>query len=206
MQNLYKKLGISGGTFDPIHNGHLMIAEKVRELFRLDRVLFIPTGRPPHKKGLEVTEAVHRMNMVRQAVDSNPFFCALDIEITRPGFTYTVDTLEQLREMYGGRTRFFFIVGADVVYDLPNWKDCRRVFSLCEFVAVYRPGNRREDDFNKEIQRLRQEYGAVIHVAAIPAMEISSTDIRKRVKEGRSIKNLVPESVERYIISNGLYK
>lgn len=206
MQNLYKSIGISGGTFDPIHNGHLTIAEKVRELFKLDKVLFIPTGRPPHKKGLEVSDPVHRMNMVREAVASNPFFCALDIEIARPGFTYTVDTLEQLKEMYGWNTKLFFIVGADVVFDLPSWKDHKKVFSLCEFVAVYRPGNRRKDDFFKEIQRQRQEYGAIVHVAAIPAMEISSTDIRARVREGKSIKNMVPASVERYIISNGLYK
>jgi nicotinate-nucleotide adenylyltransferase len=205
MQNKYKRIGISGGTFDPIHNGHLLIAEHARELFKLDIVLFIPSGMPPHKIGLEVSSAEHRMDMVREAVSTNPFFSVSDIETARPGYTYTIDTLETLRAMYEPSVKLYFIVGADVISDLLTWKSPDRVFSLCELVAVFRPGRSREDTFLREVERLRVEHGAVIHTAAAPVLEISSTVIRARVREGMSVKYMVPESVEEYIVRNKLY-
>lgn len=201
----YKKVGISGGTFDPVHHGHLIIAQEVREKLELDKVLFIPVGLPPHKKDHRVTEAEHRYNMVFEAVRSNPFFEASRIEIDREGYTYTIDTLLHLKRIYGDDTKLFFIIGADVVPELVTWKRFEEVFRLCEFVAVNRPGPQKENFF-ESIRYLKERYSAIIHIIKLPLIEISSTDIRNRVKDGRPIKYLVPECVEKYIYENSLYK
>jgi len=201
----YKKIGISGGTFDPVHHGHLIAAQEIRERLELDKVLFIPVGLPPHKKNQRVTEPEHRYNMVLEAIRSNPFFEASRIEIDRGGYTYTIDTLLNLKVIYGDDTRLFFIIGADVVPELVTWKRFEEVFKLCEFVAVNRPGSQREGFF-ESVRYLKERYSAIIHTIMLPSIEISSTDIRNRVKNGRTIKYLVPESVEKYIYENGLYK
>lgn len=200
-----ERIGISGGTFDPIHYGHLIVAEEIRESMKLDRVVFIPTGNPPHKVSSRVTGAEHRFGMVQCAIRSNPFFEASRIEIERAGLTYTIDTLEQLMSVYKENTRLFFITGADVIPELLTWKDYRRLFSLCEFIAVLRPGYKK-DEFMRKIEVLKSEYEAKIYTVNAPLIGISSTTIRERVKDGKSIKYLVPEGVEEYIRSNGLYK
>lgn len=200
-----RRIGIMGGTFNPIHNGHLIIAEDVHEKAALDRVLFIPSGQPPHKPGSEVAEAEHRFEMVKRAVSSNPHFEASRIEIDRTGPTYTINTLLELREMYGGVTAIFFIIGADVVPELVTWREYEKVFSLCEFIAVMRPGFD-ESEFSETIRRLSEEKGARIHPVRSHLVDISSTDIRERCRKGLSIKHLVPASVEEYIIKNGLYR
>ena len=125
-----KKIGIMGGTFNPRHNGHLIIAEAVREKAGLDRVLFIPSGQPPHKPGNEVADAEHRFEMVRLAVSSNRYFEASRIEVDRNGPTYTINTLQELREKFGEETQFYYIIGADVVNELLTWRECEKVFRL----------------------------------------------------------------------------
>lgn len=198
------KIGILGGTFDPIHHGHLIVAEVVREESGLDKILFIPSGMPPHKDLSGVTCGEHRFNMVKEAINNNPLFEASRIEIEREGLTYTIDTLKRLKNMYGDDTGLFFIIGADVVGDILTWKDFEKVFSICEFIAVLRP-EYKEDDFEKNIEFLRSRYMAKIHIVNIPLIEISSTIIRGKVQNGKSIKYMVPDRVETYIKNNGLY-
>lgn len=205
MAENYKKIGITGGTFDPIHYGHLIIAESAREAFELDRVVFIPSGTPPHKKLSKVTASEHRFNMVYMAISSHPCFEVSDIEIARSGYTYTIDTLLQLKASYGDGTKLFFITGADVILDLLFWKDYKKVFTMCEFIAAFRP-DYEKDRFLREIEHLKAAYGAVIHLLEAPLIEISSTSIRQKVCSGKSIKYVVPESVEGYIIQNSLYR
>lgn len=204
MQQCDNKIGIFGGTFNPIHLGHLIIAETVREKMRLDRVLFIPSGQPPHKPDSEVIDAEYRYEMVRRAVSSNRFFEASRVEIDRKGYTYTVNTLETLRETYGREAGLFFIIGGDIIPELSTWKDFGNVVSLCEFAAVLRPGYGRKEIEDDNAQ-LRKKYGLKIHMVDAPLVDISSSDIRKRCGTGRSIKYLVPESVEEYIKEKGLY-
>jgi nicotinate-nucleotide adenylyltransferase len=204
MRNNIKRLGISGGTFDPIHYGHLIVAEDIREKLGLDRVLFIPSGKPPHKDDAKVTDASMRFEMVKRAISGNRYFEVSRIEIDRPGYTYTIDTLRELRKLYGEDTCLFFITGADVVKELLTWKECELVFQLSRFVAVLRPGHCALD-FAKDIEVLKHRYGAVIHTVEAPLIGISSTIIRERMTNGFSIRYLVPESVEDFICANNLY-
>ena len=205
MQKTLKKIGIFGGTFNPVHNGHLIVAEAVREDFCLDRVLFIPAGTPPHKSISEVAEADHRYNMVKCAVDTNPGFEASHLEIDRMGYTYSIDTLTSLKASSAEEQDFYFIIGADVVPELITWKDYAKVFEMCSFIAILRPGYDREG-FKLHINQLTNNYQANIVTAEAPLMDISSTNIRERVMTGRTIKYLVPDCVENYIFENGLYK
>jgi nicotinate-nucleotide adenylyltransferase len=198
------KIGIMGGTFDPIHIGHLATAEAVRIEYGLDRVLFIPAANPPHKQRSHVTPAMHRYIMTVMATYSNPFFYVSPIEMERCGPSYTVDTLKVLAEEYGADTKLYFITGADAIGDLPTWKDIGQVLELCEFIATTRPGSTTELD--DVINHLGAKGMERIHRLTTPELEISSTDIRDRVKRGRSIKYIVPESVENYILKEGLYR
>lgn len=199
-----QKIGIMGGTFNPIHMGHLVVAEDVREKFVLDRMLFMPTGLPPHKPDGEVIDAEHRYEMVRRAVASNRFFEASRLEIDRGGYTYTVNTLMELKHEYGEETVLFFIIGADVIRELTMWKEFRNVFELCEFIAVFRLGFDRAS-FEAGIKRLINDYGAVIHEADTRLIDISSRELREKRTRGESIKYLVPDAVDDYIIEKGLY-
>ena len=205
MSEEHEKIGIFGGTFNPIHFGHLIVAESVRESFGLDRVLFAPSGIPPHKSYDEVTGAEHRYAMVECAVRSNPYFEASRVEIDRTGFTYTVDTLNSLRTLYDNAAELYFLIGADVINELITWRNYREVFDLCSFIAVKRPGC---DVRSAEsgIEQLKERYNASISMIEAPLVDISSTSIREFVREHRSIKYLVPECVEEYIVKNGLYK
>ncbi|NJD03859.1 MAG: nicotinate-nucleotide adenylyltransferase [Ruminiclostridium sp.] len=205
MQKAVKKIGILGGTFNPVHYGHLIVAEAVREDFRLDRVLFIPVGIPPHKSFNEVADARHRYNMVKCAIGSNPNFEASHLEIARLGLTYSIDTLTSLKVSYTEKTDFYFIIGADVVPELITWKDYTRVFKMCSFIAVLRPGNDGEA-LKLQIDELTKIHRANIVIARAPQIDISSTVIRERIMSGRTIKYLVPDCVENYILDNGLYK
>ncbi len=199
------KIGILGGTFNPVHNGHLIVAEAVREQVRLDRVLFIPAGTPPHKSIKEVAPADHRYAMVKCAIESNACFEASHIEIDRAGYTYSIDTLASLKAIYTEKTEFYFIIGADVVPELVTWKDSDRVLEMCRFIAVLRPGNGKEA-FKLHIDELTSRKQAKIITVEAPLIDISSTTIRERVMDGKSIKYLVPECVEKYILDNELYK
>lgn len=204
MSGDFRKIGILGGTFNPVHYGHLIIAEAAREALGLDRVLFIPSGLPPHKSNSEVAGAEHRYDMVERAVRSNPYFEASRAEIERPGYTYTVDTLRSLGVRYGGNAGLYFIIGADVINELTTWKNFKEVFALCSFIAFRRPGADR-NSFEGDTARLKEKYPLSISVIEAPLIDISSTGIRERVSAYKSIKYLVPECVEEYIYENGLY-
>ncbi len=198
------KVGIMGGTFDPIHIGHLVTAEAVRIEYNLDKVLFIPASNPPHKLQSLVTPAIHRYLMTILATYSNPHFLVSAIELERSGPSYTVDTVKALIECYGASTELYFITGADAVKDLPSWQNIHELLELCFFVAATRPGS------ISYIDQVIKQFGAKgrrsIQRLATPELDISATDIRERVKKGRSIKYIVPECVEDYIYKEGLYR
>lgn len=203
-QKVVRKIGIMGGTFNPIHNGHLIVAEDVMEQCDLDKVLFIPSGQPPHKPDSEVIGAEHRYEMVRLAVESNCCFEASRIEVDRNGLTYTINTLQELREIYGDGTVFYFIIGADVVQELITWKEYRNVFEMCDFIAVLRPGHD-NSTFEGAIKKVRKDEGVRIQHVQSRLIDISSTDIRERLQRRESIKYLVPDRVEEYIETHSLY-
>jgi nicotinate-nucleotide adenylyltransferase len=192
-----------GGTFDPIHNGHLVAASEVAGLFELDEVVFVPTGQPWQKRTRTVTAAEDRYLMTVIATASNPDFEVSRLEIDRPGDTYTVDTMLQLREIHGPRTELFFISGADAVREILTWKDAARFAELCTFIAATRPGF--EVDLGSFVVPAD---AAVPRVEAmeVPALAISSSDIRARVSARRPVRYLLPESVAAYIEKNGLYR
>ncbi len=204
MEGKSLKIGICGGTFDPIHLGHLAIAELVRCELNLDKVLFIPSGMPPHKDINLITDPINRLNMVKCAVSENPYFEASDIEVKRKGYTYTVDTLNELHKIYPPDTIFYYIIGADVVMDLLTWKRSEEVFALTKFVAVMRAGYL-DKDFNNRINVLRQKHSLDITSIEAPLIEVSSTFIRERTSKNKSVKYLVSECVEEYIKKNKLY-
>lgn len=199
------KIGIMGGTFDPIHYGHLVTAEAARDKFCLDKVIFVPSGNPPHKKDKIISPGVDRVNMTVLATANNPYFEVSDIELKREGYTYTVDTLKGFIDIYGKETEFYFITGADAVMEILTWKDVSTILKLCRIVSAYRPGS----DINKfksMVDELERVYRSNIHMIEVPALAISSTDIRKRVKRGVTIKYLLPEKTEKYILEKGLYR
>lgn len=204
-QQYISKIGIMGGTFNPIHNGHLIIAEDVREQCGLDKVLFIPSGQPPHKPDAEVIDAQSRYEMVRMAVENNPFFEASRIEVDRNGLTYTINTLQELKRIYGEGVDLYFIIGADVVEELTTWREFKQVFQMCEFIAVLRPGHD-NSTFESAIEKNRKDFGVRIRQAHSRLVDISSSDIRKRCERNESIKYLVPDNVEEYILRCGLYR
>jgi nicotinate-nucleotide adenylyltransferase len=205
MEDKSLKIGICGGTFDPIHLGHLAIAELVRCELNLDKVLFIPTGRPPHKDVKVVTDPIHRLNMVECAIEGNEYFEAVDIEVKREGYTYTVDTLNELHQRYPQGTTFYYIIGADVVMDLLNWKSHEEVFTLTKFAAVMRAGYL-GNDFLERIRLMRNRFDIDILSVEAPLIEISSTLIRERVSKNQSVKYLVNDCVDAYIKENNLYR
>lgn len=191
------RVGVMGGTFDPIHNGHLVAAEEVRHALALERVLFVPAGDPWQKGGTSVSPADDRLEMVRRATADNDAFDVSRVDVDRGGPTYTIDTLRTLGEQLPG-DELFFITGADAILEILTWKDPQDVLGLGSFVAVTRPGH--------DLAGLRKlGIGERVRSIEIPALAISSTDIRRRVREGRPIRYLVPAAVEDYIREHGLY-
>ncbi|NLY43976.1 MAG: nicotinate-nucleotide adenylyltransferase [Clostridiaceae bacterium] len=199
------KIGIMGGTFDPIHHGHLATAEAVREALALDQVLFVPVGDPPHKEAGRIVDKRHRYAMTSLAISTNPFFKVSSVEIDREGYTYTVDTIKYFKTQYEDDTGFYFIVGADTVGQLHTWKDAQFLLGMCEFAVATRPGYDKKE-LLRQIECLNKKYNGKINLVEVPLLDISSTLIRKKIKAGLSIKYLVPESVEKYIIDNALYR
>lgn len=198
-----------GGTFNPIHYGHLVTAEEARIQFNLDRVLFIPTGDPPHKEGQKIANAQQRYLMTVMATGSNPYFYVSRIEIDHPQPSYTIDTVKDLHEVYKD-SQIFFITGTDAVLNILTWKNPTEILNLCIFIAATRPGYEL-DRLNVIKKRLKDELGIddineKIHIIKIPALAISSTDIRNRVKTGKPIKYLLPEGVANHIYKMNLYK
>ena len=191
-------MGLMGGTFDPIHLGHLLAAEEARVRLGLDEVLFVPAGRPWMKEGEEVSAAHHRMNMAALAVASNPCFSVSSMEVDREGLTYTVDTLEDLNREDPSRS-LFLIVGADSVAQMDRWKEPERIRELCTIVAVPRPGYDAPNTASEP-----DESDRVIHLEA-SLTAISATEVRERVSKGLTVGDWVPEAVEAYIYRCGLY-
>lgn len=193
-----------GGTFDPIHNGHLAIAEAARNKLDLNYVIFIPAGQPWMKSHLSVSAAEDRLEMVRLAISSYPYFRLSRIEIERQGPSYTVDTLETLREEIGEDSRLFLVLGWDTVAQLPKWYHVIRLVELCDIVAIPRPGYTAPhiEDLDRQIP------GIAPHVVVMdsPCIDISATDIRDRIARGMSISGLVPETVAGYIREKRLYQ
>ncbi len=199
------RYAIMGGTFDPIHFGHLAAAEAVKEELHCDKIIFIPSGNPPHKKKRELSDTIHRYTMTVMAVNSNPNFEVSNIEISRNGYTYTLDTVKQLLDYYSDNVELLFITGADAILEVETWYKVEELLKLCSFVAVTRPGYDKSK-LEQKLEYLESKYNSSLYSIDVPGLNISSTDIRKRVKEGRSIKYLVPESIEQYIYKNKLYK
>lgn len=198
-----QSIGIMGGTFNPVHIGHLIAAQEVLNKMNMDKIIFIPTGNPPHKNKDEVLSALDRYEMVKLAVRNNEEFDISDIEIKREGQTYTYDTLKELHNIYYG-IQFYFIIGFDTLKEIDTWKNINAVCSLTNFIVVNRGNNSKE--ISEEILIKEKKYGQKFILVEIPDIEISSTDIRDRIKNNKSIKYLVTNEVEEYIKQKGLYK
>jgi nicotinate-nucleotide adenylyltransferase len=216
------KIGVFGGTFNPVHYGHLRSAEEVRTIFCLDRMFFIPSGNPPLKRK-DLADSDHRLRMVEIAAKGNSFFEVLDMECNRPGKSYTVNTLEQLLNNYAGAD-LYFILGIDAFLDMPNWREPEKILSLANFVVISRPGGKFADLLQSPYVDLKKTVlarldngaskvwedvsrnGKKIFLLRVTPIGISSTEIRNCVKEGASIKYLLPAEAESYIISHSLYK
>lgn len=199
-----KRIGIMGGTFDPIHYGHLMLAEQIRTSFHLDEVVFIPVGKAPHKRLDDGANKLQRFEMTKLATHSNPYFTVSDIEIRKGETTYTIDTIVEMQSKLSLDDRLYFITGADAILLLDTWKDYKDLVNRVTFIGATRPGVD-EASLKLKIDSLVQQHGANIELFFIPALAISSTDIRCRVSAGRSIRYLLPESVEGYIHDHFLY-
>ncbi|MBA3071144.1 MAG: nicotinate-nucleotide adenylyltransferase [Nitrospirae bacterium] len=216
------KLGIFGGTFNPVHYGHLIVAEEVKEKLGLDRIIFVPSGSPP-LKGRELADAKHRYRMVQLAASKNHSFAVSDIEYKKKDKSYSVDTLERLRRIYPG-ARLYFIAGIDAFIDIPNWWQPERLVSLADFIVVSKPSFRftdlvsspylkinknilkKLDDAKLQTYKTKLKSGRDIIMVHITPVEISATRIRKLIKRRESIKYLLPEEVESYIITHKIYR
>ena len=197
-----KSLGILGGTFDPIHMGHLRMAEHVFQRMELEQIIFIPAYVPPHKLGQDFAPAEDRYAMTELAVADNPHFIVSDMEIKRTGVSYTIDTIRELHRQYADK-ELHFIIGADSVAQLHTWHNIEEMLEMTTFVAVWRPGY--EGAMEELVRHLGQRARERVLLLDTPVYDISSTEIRTRIREGRSLAGLVPGSVEKYIFEHGLY-
>lgn len=197
------RIGIMGGTFDPIHIGHLIIAEEARDFLNLREVVFIPTGKPPHKNSVNITESFHRYNMTQLAIKDNKYFSISPIEVEKSRTTYTIDTVKELEKQYEN-AEFYFIIGGDSVMSLHKWKNYKTLLEICNFVVAKRVGISNKET-EKRIRVLNRKFGNVIYEIPVPYINISSTEIRAKVIKNKTIKYYVPIEVEDYIIKNKLY-
>jgi nicotinate-nucleotide adenylyltransferase len=212
-----KRVGLFGGTFNPIHLGHLRGAEEIREAFDLEEVIFIPSSIPPHKVSEGVIEAKYRLEMVRLAISENPYFSLSDIELKRPGKSYSIDTIQYFRETYPWT--LYFILGSDAFVEIETWKQYQTLFTLCDFIVMVRPGVQGNSLTSRLPSSLRTHFhpegkeGRWIHSSGhclffkeITFLDISSTKIREAIAHGKSVKYLLPPAVERYIKECELYR
>ncbi len=212
------KIGLFGGTFNPIHWGHLRSAEEIREIFELRYIIFIPASIPPHKTEEGIIPFDHRLEMVKLAIKENPYFSVSDVERKRPGKSYSVETIDHFKKEYKKMSPFF-ILGMDAFQEIASWKDYQRLFSLCNLVVINRPGHQKKlpseilpleiaKDFCYDTKgnRFLHPSQCAIYFQEVSLLDISSRVIRKRIKENKSIKYLLPEEVEGYIRLNRLYK
>lgn len=187
------KIGILGGTFNPIHIGHLILAEEAREKLKLDKVIFVPAYLPPHKDKSEIAPAKYRYKMIKLAIKKNRYFSVSDMEIKRDGRSYTIDTIREFKKIYG-QDELYFIIGSDLLKYLDEWKDLDEIIKMVRFIVATRPGY--------PLEKIPS------HISTIPirAMDVSGFEIRKAIKEGKSFRYLVPEAVFKYINRNKLYR
>jgi nicotinate-nucleotide adenylyltransferase len=193
--------GVLGGTFDPIHVGHLVVAEEARTKLELAEILFVPAGQPWLKQDRDITPAAHRVEMIRRAIADNPYFKLSTVEVDRPGPSYTVDTLTLLQDQLSSEASLFFILGRDTLAELPLWKEPWRVIQLCRLVVPPRLGSRDLRHLEEAIPGLRER---VIQLD-MPVIGVSSSEIRRRIARGLSIRYLVPPEVEKYITEQRIY-
>ncbi len=210
------RVGLFGGTFNPIHLGHLRGAEEIREAFRLHEVIFVPSSVPPHKMTEKVIAARHRLEMVRLAVSGNPYFSASDVEISRPGKSYSIETIRYFIEKRQ-QDAFFFILGSDAFLEIETWKEFQNLFSLCNFVVMTRPESKKEIPsllqtlvpnfrYASEKNAWRHVSGYMLYFKEISFLDISSTKVRKLIEKGKSARYLIPPEVEAYIYEHDLYR
>ena len=199
------RYAIMGGSFDPIHFGHLAAAETVRQKLNCQKVIFIPLGIPPHKKNRILSDSIHRYTMTVLATNSNPYFDVSSIELNRDGYTYTLNTIKELNEYYGKEVELLFITGADALFEIETWYKVEELLKLCSFVSVTRPGYNKSM-LEQKLQYLQSKYNSKLHIIDVPGLNISSTEIRERIKTNISIKYLVPDEVEQYIFQHGLFR
>ncbi len=209
-----KRVGLFGGTFDPIHLGHLRCAQEVGEAFSLSQVIFILAATPPHKLDRPIISTEHRWEMVRLAIADNPFFTLSDVEIRREGRSYSIETISYYHHNLGEGERLFFIVGADAFCEIETWRDYPQLFTLCDFIVISRPNFDplrtrviKSEGFQKdERDQFLHPSGHSLYLHQVTPIGISSTEIRRAIREGKSIKYLVPKEVEEYIKKQGLYQ
>lgn len=213
------KWGLLGGTFDPIHFGHLRCAEEILEIFDLNRIVFIPATKPPHKLDAKITSFFHREQMIRAAIEDNPSFSFSDIENQRKGVSYSVDTVDYFLEKYIDNLELYLILGQDAFHAIQTWKDWQRLLTLCNIIVMTRPGyeNKGLDGivpadfadrfkYDDTVNGMRGPTGHCIYFQGVTFLDISSSNIRQWIKEGKSIKYLTPSVVRHYIHKNNLYK
>lgn len=199
------KIGIMGGTFDPIHNGHMMLGKTAYEQFQLDQIWFMPNGNPPHKKQESIeSDAGHRAEMVRLAISEVPEFVLQSYEVERARVSCSWETMAHFKSLYPNDT-FYFIIGADSLFAIETWVHPERLFPNCVMLAAYRDDRDTDTEMNRQIQYLCKKYGADIRLLKSPLVDISSSEIRRRIEAGESIHGLLPKAVEHYIIKEGLY-
>jgi nicotinate-nucleotide adenylyltransferase len=202
-----RRVGLLGGTFDPIHYGHLVIAEEVRTTLQLSEMVFVPAGKPPHKPGRIVTEAHHRLAMLKLAIASNPYFTISLVDVERQGPSYTVETLRLLHQQWGAQTAIYFVIGGDSLEYLLTWHDPAGILEqLAVLVAVQRPGYEEASDYRDALEARLPGIKQRLIIVQAPQLDISASDLRRRVAEGRPIKYQTPEAVEHYIAQHGLYR
>jgi nicotinate-nucleotide adenylyltransferase len=211
-----KRVGLFGGTFNPVHLGHLRGAEQIREAFDLQELIFIPAALPPHKVMGKIIEPQHRLEMVKRAIQKNPYFSASDVELKRSGKSYSIDTIRHFRERHQS-SLFFFILGRDAFLEIETWKEYQHLFSLCNFIVMTRPGFQKFSRsplpeslipafrYDQKTQAWVHSSGYMLFFKEIKFLDISSTGVRELIEKGESVRYLVPPEVEAYVREHGLY-
>ncbi len=199
------KIGIMGGTFDPIHNGHLMLGKTAYDQFKLDEIWFMPNGNPPHKKQESIeSDAEHRLKMTALAIEDIRNFKLQDYEVKRVNVSCSWETMKHFKEQYPD-DEFYFIIGADSLFSIETWVHPDRLFPNCVILAAYRDDIDTAEEMNTQIAYIGKKYNADIRLLRSPLMQVSSSELRQMIEEGKNITGLVPPKVESYIIKEGLY-
>ncbi|HEY7346972.1 MAG TPA: nicotinate-nucleotide adenylyltransferase [Ktedonobacterales bacterium] len=206
-RSIQRQFGVLGGTFDPIHVGHLIVAQEAVSALHLDRLYFLPAGDPPHKRDHLITPAQHRLRMVELAIAGNPAFAISLVDLERPGPSFTVDTLRLLHEQWGPETAIAFVIGFDMLDDLLTWHDPAGVVRQADtLVAVHRPGYQLDPDYLARLEEAVPGIKQRLMPLEAPQIAISSSDLRRRAASGCPIRYQVPDAVEAYILAHGLYR